>query len=72
MDPDADRLSAQLFKTVTSTILDSPDRAQVMGALETLGKLAQREGNEENLTLYLPDAVYCRICELLTVSRTIF
>ena len=67
MDPDADRISAQLLRTLTTTLLESPDRAQLMGALETLGRLATREGNEDNISAFLPDSVYSRICDLLTV-----
>ena len=69
LDPDADRTSAQLLRTLATTLLESPDRAQVLGALETLGRLAGREGNEDNLTAFLPDEVYGRICDLLTVRR---
>ncbi|CAG0917702.1 unnamed protein product [Notodromas monacha] len=68
LDPDADRVSAQVLRTVTTSLLESADRAHIMGALEALARLASREGNEENLCAFLPESVYYRICELMTVE----
>ncbi|XP_055606928.1 AT-rich interactive domain-containing protein 2 isoform X3 [Uranotaenia lowii] len=65
-DAQSDDVTRCLLSTVQEG-LEGEDRGIIIGCLEVLSKIAQRETNEDNLNRYLNQKVYDQICLFLSL-----
>ncbi|XP_021699477.1 AT-rich interactive domain-containing protein 2 isoform X1 [Aedes aegypti] len=66
-DPQMDEVTRCLVSTISEG-LEGADRGVIIGCLEILSKIAQKESNEDNLNRCLDQKVYDQICMFLSLN----
>ncbi|XP_062708105.1 AT-rich interactive domain-containing protein 2-like isoform X2 [Aedes albopictus] len=66
-DPQMDEVTRCLVSTISEG-LEGVDRGVILGCLEVLSKIAQKESNEDNLNRCLNQTVYEQICLFLSLN----
>ncbi|XP_062544448.1 AT-rich interactive domain-containing protein 2 isoform X3 [Armigeres subalbatus] len=66
-DPQMDEVTRCLVSTISEG-LEGVDRGVIIGCLEILSKMAQKESNEDNLNRCLNQKIYDQICLFLSLN----